>query len=81
MEEEKDLLLKATQLKVERLEEENKDLILRAACAEMHADSVSRGADNMKRLLDDAAELMRQYDALLGRLSELNKKMREWLRY
>lgn len=66
-------------LKAERLEEENKDLALRAASAEMHADRVSKNADKMKELLDDAAELMRQYDALLVRLLDLNKKMNKWL--
>lgn len=66
-------------LKAERLEEENKNLALRAASAEMHADRVSKNADKMKELLDDAAELMRQYDALLVRLLDLNKKMNKWL--
>ena len=81
MEEEKNLLLEATRLKAERLEEENKDLVFRVASAEIHANSVRQTADKMKEHLDDAAELMRRYDVLLGRLLELNKKMKEWLRY
>ena len=80
MEEEKDLILKAMRLQAYQLTEEKKNLILRVASAEKHADSVSRCADKMKEHLDDAAELMRHYDVLLGRLLELNKKMKEWLK-
>ena len=81
MEEERDLLLKAAQLEAERHKEEINKLVLRVASAEMRTNNIEKAADNMKGLLDDTAELMRQYDALLGRLSELNKKMKEWLRY
>ena len=81
MEEERDLLLKAAQLEAERRKEEINKLVLRVANAEIREKRAMEVAEKMNGRLDDAAELMRRYDALLGRLSELNKKMREWLRY
>lgn len=81
MEEERDLLLKAAQLEAERSKEEINRLVLRVANAEIREKRAMEVAEKMNGRLDDAAELMRRYDALLGRLSELNKKMREWLRH
>lgn len=76
--EESALMCEANKLRAERLEEENNNLTLRVASAEMHANSVERAAGKMKDLLDDAAELMREYDAIFSRLLDLNKRMKGW---
>ena len=63
-------------LKVERLEEENMDLIFRVANEEARNKKLQIAVDKMSKALSEAAALMDSYDELLKKFVDLHEKMR-----